>query len=206
MKKYFSWLLASIWLAAVSSGTGGLWVYEQTPGGAAGVPDNWPAQSKIPRSMGQPTLILFAHPKCPCTRASIGELTVLMTHCQDRVKATVVFFQPKGSGEDWLHTDLWRSAEAIPGVTVRADEDGNEARRFQTTTSGQVVLYGVDGKLLFTGGITSSRGHYGDNAGCSAIMALLNHDTADVSKTPVFGCPLLNPESECSAKDTVCAP
>jgi hypothetical protein len=206
MKKYFSWLLASIWLAAVSSGTGGLWVYEHTPGGAAGVPDNWPSQSKFPRAMGQPTLILFAHPKCPCTRASIGELMVLMTHCQNRVDATVVFFRPKGSGEDWLRTDLWRSAEAIPGVRVRADQDGDEVRRFQVTTSGHVVLYDVDGKLLFSGGITSARGHYGDNAGCSAIMALLNHNTADVSKTPVFGCPLLNPESECSAKDTVCTP
>jgi hypothetical protein len=98
---------------------------------------------------------------------------------------------------------LWRSAEAIPGVTVRADQDGNEARCFQAKTSGHVALYDVHGKLLFSGGITSSRGHSGDNAGRSAIMKLLKHEMA-VGETPVFGCSLLSPEPERSAKKTVC--
>jgi hypothetical protein len=129
---------------------------------------------------------------------------VLMTHCQNRVKCCVVFYQPAGSGEDWPRTDLWRSAEAIPGVTVRADEAGAEARSFQVTTSGRVVLYDVDGKLLFSGGITSSRGHYGDNAGRSAVTQLLHHEVANTPETPVFGCSLLDPKQECTAKDALC--
>ena len=204
MKKHFSALLAAIWLAAVCIGLGTLWVYEYTPGKEAVVPNHWPVQSKIPHTQGQPSLIMFAHPHCPCTRASIGELSMLMTHCQNRVKARVVFFQPKGSAEDWTQTDLWRSAAAIPGVTAQADEEGTETRRFQVTTSGHVVLYDADGKLLFNGGITSSRGHSGDNAGRSAITHLLDHETADVSITPVFGCSLFDPKQKGPEQDAVC--
>jgi len=82
-------------------------------------------------------------------------------------------------------------------VIVRADQEGNEARCFQVTTSGHVVLYDVHGKLLFSGGITVSRGHSGDNDGRSAIMKLLNHEMVAVPETPVFGCSLLNPKPEC---------
>jgi hypothetical protein len=145
---------------------------------------------------------MFAHPHCPCTRASIGELAVLMTHCQNQIKACVVFFQPKGSSQDWPHTDLWRSAAAIPGVTVRPDEDGIEAKCFQATTSGHVVLYDAQGKLVFSGGITSSRGHAGDNAGRSEIMQWLRYETAAGSETPVFGCSLLDPTPGCNQKET----
>jgi hypothetical protein len=201
MKKYFPLLLTSVWLMAVSVGVGALWAYDYTPGGDTSVLSSWPLQSGIPHDPSQPTLIMFAHPKCPCTRASIGELMTLMTHCQNQVKVCVAFFRPKGSGEDWLNTDLWRSAEAIPGVVVRVDEEGNEARCFHVTTSGHVVLYDAHGKLLFSGGITSSRGHSGDNAGYSAIMQLLHRGLAAKTETPVFGCSLLDPKEECNSKE-----
>jgi hypothetical protein len=202
MKGYFPFFLASIWLAVVSAGVSALWAYDYTPGGDAGVPSSWPSGSKIAPDAKQPTLIMFAHPKCPCTRASLGELMVLMTHCQGRVNARVVFFQPKPGEADWLNTDLWRSAKAIPGVSVQADEDGAEAASFHITTSGHVVLYDVRGKLLFSGGITSSRGHAGDNAGSADLLQLLHHDLPTETATPVFGCSLLNTKSDGKAKDT----
>jgi len=51
------------------------------------------------------------------------------------------------------------------------------------------LLYDISGRLVFDGGITSARGHQGDNAGRSAISALLTgqHDVV-VRATPVFGC------------------
>jgi hypothetical protein len=205
MKKYLAWLFTSIWLAVVSIGTGVLWVYDHTSGGDAGVPRHWPLPSKILPALDRPTLIMFAHPQCPCTRASMEELAVLMTHCQNQVKACVVFLRPKGSGEDWLHTDLWRSAETIPGVSVRVDEGGREARCFQVTTSGHVLLYDFDGRLLFSGGITFARGHAGDNAGRSDIMQWLHHEKPAGAETPVFGCSLLNPEATRGTNEGVCA-
>ena len=193
MKKGVLLLLTSVWLGVISYGIGILTIYQDTPGRESQIPSEWPSQSSIPLAQDRPTLVMFAHPECPCTRASIGELAELMTHCQNRVRAHVVFLYPKGTSEDWLHTDLWRSAAAIPGVVVRVDENGIESKRFEAKTSGQVVLYDPSGKLLFGGGITSSRGHFGDNTGRSAITALINHETPIVSQTPVFGCPLLDP-------------
>jgi hypothetical protein len=102
----------------------------------------------------------------------------------------VLFYKPAGEADAWAKTDLWQSAAALPGVTVLADDDGREAQRFNSTTSGQVVLYDTAGRLLFSGGITGARGHAGDNAGRSAIVALLNRGVAAHKETPVFGCAL----------------
>jgi hypothetical protein len=111
--------------------------------------------------------------------------------------ASVLFLKPKGSSEDWERTDLWQSAASIPGVNVLVDEDGAEARRFNSSTSGQTILYDAEGRLLFSGGITGSRGHSGDNAGRSAVVSLVNAGAADRAETFVFGCPLFDKDSEC---------
>jgi hypothetical protein len=119
-----------------------------------------------------------------------------MTQAQGRVTAYVLFLKPEGSTDDWEKTDLWQNAASIPGVNAVVD-DGVEARRFQAETSGQIVLYDADGRLLFSGGITGSRGHSGDNAGRSAIVSLLNTGEAERAETPVFGCRLLGAHAEC---------
>lgn len=204
MRKWHWGVLSLLWLVAVVAGAGALLVYEYTPGkSAAGVPENWSASSRIPTVPDRPTLVMFAHPKCPCTRASIGELAALMTRCQGRVNAQVVFFRPEGTAEDWAHTDLWQSAAQIPGVTVRSDEGGKEALRFQAVTSGHVVVYDTLGHLAFSGGITEARGHSGDNEGRDAVVAILNEKGGANPGTQVFGCSLRDPER----KDVVlCTP
>ena len=75
-------------------------------------------------------------------------------------------------------------------VARKVDNDGIEARRFGSSASGQVLLYNPQGKLLFSGGITASRGHSGDNDGRTAIVALLTQGQAAKDETPVFGCQL----------------
>jgi hypothetical protein len=75
-------------------------------------------------------------------------------------------------------------------VSVRIDEAGREAARFGATTSGHVLLYDRGGRLRFSGGITASRGHVGDNAGRAALLGLLIHGETERERTPVFGCPL----------------
>jgi hypothetical protein len=87
---------------------------------------------------------------------------------------------------------LRRSAAEIPGVTVLSDVDGTEARKFGAETSGHTFLFDHLGRLLFSGGITQSRGHAGDNAGESAIVSLANTRTSSQTKTFVFGCSLLD--------------
>ncbi len=71
-----------------------------------------------------------------------------------------------------------------------ADRDGRDARLFDAHTSGQALLYDASGRLVFKGGITASRGGYGQNAGADAILALTAGVVPKRSLTPVFGCSL----------------
>lgn len=190
-KRLLPGLLGLGWLVAAAAGIGWMWQYAATPGDTHAAPCMWPAESQIARAEGLPSLVLFAHPRCPCTRATLGELAVLMMEGRGRVRADVVFYRPAGSEAEWAHTDLWDIAAAIPGVNVQDDEGGTEAACFHATVSGQALLYAADGRCQFNGGITASRGHAGDNAGRAGILALLRHAAPDGLATPVFGCSLL---------------
>ncbi len=189
-------VIGVLWMCVVGAG---LWImmdYETAPGAAAAAPGRWPAGSQIRRDPGRATLLMLTHPRCPCTRASIGELAVIMARLQGRVSAYVLFLRPTASPEEWEKTDLWRSATAIPGVTVLSDESGVEAARFGAGVSGQTLLYDAKGRLLFSGGITASRGHSGDNAGRTAIVSLVTAGHAARTGTPVFGCSLHDPNAK----------
>ncbi len=186
-----------LWALIVGTGLWVLWDYENSPGASAKPPLLWPADSRIQRASDRATLVMIAHPHCPCTRASIGELDSLMAHGQGRLTAYVLFLKPAGFSDEWEKTDLWQNAANIPGVRAIIDDDGIEARRLNAATSGQTVLYDAEGRLLFSGGITGSRGHSGDNAGRSAILSLVNTGAAARSETFVFGCPLFETNSEC---------
>lgn len=182
---------AALWLGAVGAGFSMLLAYDLTPGAAATAPLNWPAEARVRRSPGQATLVFIAHPRCPCTRASIGELAELMAQAQGRVSAHVLFVKPAGAGPDW-QTDLLRLAADIPGVSVIEDEGGREAQRFGSLTSGQTLVYDADGRRVFSGGITAARGHAGDNLGRSSIMSFLRTGSAEENDAPVFGCSLFD--------------
>lgn len=163
--------------------------YEATPGRSAAAPESWPAGSELRRVADGASLVTFLHPRCPCSRATIDELEVLLAHCPGRVASTVVFQDADGTAAE---SALWRRAAAVPGVTVVAD-DGTERRRFGGFTSGETLLYAADGRLLFRGGITAGRGHRGDSPGRSAAEAfLLDPDFAPRTSPhgPVYGCPL----------------
>ncbi len=193
LKRQPGWFACCLLLAWVSASVGGLiwlWDYAAAPGPADQAPARWPPGSQIVPAADRPTLVMFAHPKCPCTRASIAELARAMAVCGDRVAAHVVFFKPGRTGPDWEHTDLWQAAASIPGVRVSVDPDRREAERFAARTSGQVVLYDAAGGLLFQGGITGARGHEGDNAGRDAVVELVTGGQSPVRQTRVFGCAL----------------
>lgn len=171
--------------------------YEFWPG-VASTAVKWPEGAAAVRASDRPTLVVFAHPQCPCTRATIAELELVMGQCSDRIAARVFFFKPGGVSSDWAKTDLWQAAEAISGVSVVADVDGIEARRFGSVTSGQALLFSADGRLIFSGGITAARGHVGDNDGRSAVVSLAQSGSAERAATPVFGCSLTGPSEALS--------
>ena len=119
------------------------------------------------------------------------ELAELMVSLPRRVAGTIVFTLPKGVAPHWEQGELWQEATTIPGVHVITDQDGREAERFGVKGSGHVLLYQPSGRLVFSGGITPSRGHEGDNPGRSAVINLVLDGRSPVNQTPVYGCPLL---------------
>ena len=164
---------------------------EFTPVKAAPPTTLFPRSSAIQLVSDKPTLVFFAHPQCPCTKASLHELVGLLAETQNKVSVIVVFTIPDGVLAGWELGDLWNSATRLPGIRVIRDQGGREAHRFDVTGSGHALLYAPSGKLLFSGGITASRGHEGDNAGRSAVVSFILDGHAPVNHTPVFGCSLL---------------
>ena len=187
-------VLILLWAAAVCVGGTSLWKYAATAGVEATPPEQWPALSAITPEPGRATLVFLAHPRCPCTRASITELAVLMARVGSSTRAHVLFIRPRGVDEGWEKTALWQSAAAIPGVTVHADPGGAQAALFRAVTSGQVVIYDARGRLAFHGGITGARGHEGDNVGLDRALAQLSGSHADKNESSVFGCSLADRE------------
>ena len=180
----------SLWIPTVAFGVRVLWRYSNTPGHLAiappDLPVDWPAQP----SPGRAALFIFIHPQCPCSRASIGELAVIMTRSGEKPDTYVLFYSPASEPTSWVKTDLWRSVMAIPGVRAIEDADGVWAQHFGAATSGQALLYDRRRHLAFNGGLTASRGHSGDNYGRDAINTLLQGGNPTHKMTPVFGCSL----------------
>jgi hypothetical protein len=183
-------LLAIAWLSAAVSGVVYLGRYVSTPGEEnVAYPPAFPSESRLERDGNLPTLIFFAHPKCPCTRASLRELERLMTEIDGKVTANIVFIRPKDVTQEWTQTSLREAAEAIPNVRVVIDDEERETRLFNAQTSSLTLLYDRHGNLRFNGGITAARGHEGDNAGRRALFEIVTAD-AESARSPVFGCPL----------------
>ena len=185
-----------VWLAASGTGLAWLWSYSVTAGESVTASSDWPAGSGLERAAGKFTLVMFVHPECPCSRASLGELDKLLTRCSESIQPEVVFFEPAEKQKEWSDTALWREARELPGVKAVADADGEEARLFAARTSGDTFVFDAAGRLVFHGGITSARGHAGDNDGCVAIESIVHGSPAvrgvpePPGSTPVYGCPL----------------
>lgn len=187
--------MVGFWTFAICAGMLALLQYSNSPGPDVTSPATWPANTRILLNSNQPTLVMFAHPRCPCTQASLSELERLVSNCQGKLCAQMWFVKPPGTDSDWTNSVLWRRAARIPGLTVHSDVGGVECRRFHAETSGYTVLYDAGGNLLFQGGITDSRGHEGDNPGRSAVESIVQHKLFSKVRTPVYGCSLLSTES-----------
>ena len=182
-----------MWIAVVAGGVFALAKHSATPGRPAGSQAGPLAPVVSEAASGQMTLVMFVHPQCPCSAASVEELSQLMARCGPRVNASVVVFQSTDESEAWNHSTIWARASGITGVNVRPDPDGAVAKQAGARTSGQVFLYGTDGALLFSGGITGSRGHVGNNDGLDALTELVLGERSPGpwhATGPVFGCAL----------------
>lgn len=203
--RFTLWAVTCGWLTAVLAGFAIVIDRDVTPGEAAAPPRVYPHEVLAPPSTDRPTLVMFAHPRCPCTSASLGELRQILQTCPDAADVRIYFRTLITASRDWTQTALWQEATTLPDTTLVADTDGTIARHCGVATSGHVLLYGADGKLRFSGGITAARGHVGDNAGRSAVVAILSGRPDVGRRSPVFGCPLFD-EKTCRQDKACCPP
>jgi hypothetical protein len=170
----------------------------------------WPADSELTRSSGCPRLLVFVHPKCPCSQATITELHKALTAARSadfaRPQVTIVASIPTDAHEHhyWRRTPLLTRAEQLlPAAEVVLDSGGAEAGRFGAHTSGTALLFDRDGRRLYAGGVTAARGHEGANAGADALARLLRGEPGG-DPLPPLGCPLVSAAAlECGEQCTL---
>jgi hypothetical protein len=167
--------------------------YQYSVGAEAHAALQWPGGTEVSLASDRDTLLLFLHPKCPCSAATVEELSRLLAFRPNAAAIQIFYYRPLTASKGWDDNSLLASVRALPGVRVLADINGARAEQFGANTSGQVFLYSPDGRLLFSGGITGARAHVGDNAGLSAVQKLMDDPAslrAAFATTPVFGCAL----------------
>jgi hypothetical protein len=177
--------------------------YQFAQGESLPTPAEWPPGTGVVRDPGRPTLLIFLHPRCPCSEASLEELARLLARVPGRATAMAILVKPPGARDAWEEGEIGEGVLRIPGVRLVVDTDGAEARRFGMRTSGAVAVYDAGGRLVFSGGITAARGHRGDSTGSHAILSLLDGNGPGLTGTPVFGCPLFSPPG--AGSDHPCA-
>jgi hypothetical protein len=188
------WILSlSGWGLALGFGFVLLGAYAARPGDPGAPPQCWPRSSVLVRDESRFNLLVFLHPACPCSRASVEELGYVMKHARGRVRAQALLVVPETIPKTWVVGKLENQLSELPDLGVRRDRGGVEQRRFGAATSGHVLLYDCRGRLVFSGGITPARGHVGPNYGRDALLAYLERDTNQRAASPVFGCPLTRP-------------
>jgi hypothetical protein len=195
-----TYVAIALWIAVAVAGYFAVVRYEFTTAdiGASRFADRWPTDSGLPRQAGHSTLIMFLHPKCPCSKASLNELDRLFVSnvraTDDKLDFIVDATVPASPTADWLQTDVLELAARIKNSRIVFDRGGGEASRFGATTSGCVMLFDQTGQRQYAGGVTASRGHEGDNVGCQELAEILNHQINHAESMPTFGCRLCLPD------------
>lgn len=184
------WVGCAIWFVGVTAAMLAVWSYKTTDNGSAQAPEQWPRESTLALDPSRPTLVMFSHPHCPCTKASLSELTRLADELGATVAIQIVLVRPADAGDGFEDGELRARAGKVPRATLVVDRDARESERFHAKTSGSVVLYSREGRLLFSGGITSARGHEGRAPSHDRIVAAVAGQLRETASAPTFGCAL----------------
>lgn len=180
--------LLVVWLLCVAFSFWKLFAYANTPSDIGRPTHSKPVRTGMAHIDHRPELVVFLHPHCSCSRATLSELERLLPHIDAHVR--IFFYAPSSKGPEWVKSSLWKRARSFPNVDVIEDADGAESDAFGARVSGHVFLYDGHGKLVFSGGITPARGHEGDSQGKDSILSFFRGQRSTTSIARVFGCAL----------------
>ncbi len=180
---------AMLWLSGIAYGAQ-LWMaHAHNPGAIAPLARQWPTASQLAPDQQHGTLVFFAHPHCPCTRAGFAKLDEALAALPLK-PAIYVVLSSDGSPTEVQQSANRRRAEAIEGVQAHIDHQGIEAGRFGAATSGFVLYYDAAGRLRFAGGLTAERGGEEPSEYESSLVQAIRNPEFPLVSTPVFGCGL----------------
>ncbi|MEX0886092.1 MAG: hypothetical protein WD009_06595 [Phycisphaeraceae bacterium] len=186
--------LLAVWLGVVALGAHWLYAYGSEPGPGADPPATLPAGHNLPLEPGRGAVVMFMHPQCPCTRASLREIERVLARVQDAgVQVVLVLLADADVPSLARGGGLWPMAERLGGATVVSDEQAGATRTFGVSISGHVLYYDGAGQLRFSGGVTASRGHEGRSYGQTALEHAVTGVGGEMAEAPVYGCPIITP-------------
>lgn len=110
-------------------------------------------------------IILFAHPECPCTLASIRELKNLAV--KYNFEPLVVFSELKNIENSLkvIGNELNDNKTIVKKLKITSiiDENNEIIKKHNFQTSGFTLLFDNYYNLIYTGGVTPYRGHIGES-------------------------------------------
>lgn len=186
---------ALLWSGSALAGYLYIFRYESKPATLASAARHWPEGSGLNHMAGAFELVMVVHPRCPCTRASVAELNKLLLRFQGKLRAHALVLKPFETSEAWGQTEISARLAQMPYLETVKDYRGATAERFGALISGETLLYGPTGTLLFDGGLTAFRGHEGPSLGQTLLSSMVAGSETGFHQTKVFGC---------SIKDKVC--
>lgn len=181
--------------AAIGWGGYTLTDYANRPGSQGAIPHDLTFLDFVNSSPLQGTLILSVHPHCPCTVATVRELSRLRSRFSRPVTIISYIYCPTTEADAWTNSSITETLRRIPGAALVIDRGGASMHELGTRTSGQVLYYDQSGKLVFSGGITSSRGHEGMCPAATDLLQRINGDEDSYVRWPVFGCAVFSSEA-----------
>ena len=198
-------LVLTGWLTMVGCGMGLLLAHGTTAGTVGAVPPRLPApvMAALTPASDRPLVLVFAHPQCPCLPSTVTELRRTLADAPP-VDLRVIVYTPRNPPQDWDPQKAAALPSQLPMARCHADLDGALAANLGALTSGHVQVFGPDGLLRFSGGVTAGRGHVGDNGAARAFGKSLSALPIETSRTAVFGCPIRADDG--SVDETCCRP
>lgn len=195
MAKRLKRSMLCIWVILCTIGLGAVSLHS-FDGVVADSPKNscWPQDSRLVQD-DRERLVIFIHPQCPCTIATLSELEAILV--RKTVPTTCVI---SATDPEWLTSKVMQQIKKLQthysaSIDIFLDTDGSEGERFEAIASGHCMYFDRHGKKVFSGGITASRGHVGDSDARYRLLELIQMepdgvDVEVVNCFPVFGCRL----------------
>ena len=186
-----------MWLTVSVAGLVAFTVYDTRSGRTPSAPAIWPVE-QLGEHPGVPVAVAFIHPQCPCTRATLHELSELSRERTWHLHLVVRMPTEKRNDSDWQLSRDW--IRKLQPDQITSDSGGILTQSLGAYTSGTIYGYDNQGYLGFAGGLTLSRGHRGWTSSHDALLAVVapnqSRDVNSLQQTPIFGCELSQQHSE----------